>query len=414
MNAEDTRDSGCGERLLEDLLAQAHSATPMDLPVLVNRCAEAFGLGEIDIYLTDLQQRRLVGLTDGLATLDIDASVAGWCYRTVSLRIEDVETGFLCLWLPVVDGAERLGVLGVRTRSVDAVRLRRCRMLTGIVAMAITSKRAYSDSFARRARAERMQLPAEMLRAFLPPRTIGNAHVVSTAVLEPAYEIGGDAFDHSLTQSTLHAAILDAMGHDLASGLTTSVALAGCRNARRAGAGLLDLVETIDQALAQWLPDKYCTGILTQLDLATGLFSWSNCGHPPPVLIRGGRVVAGALERTPQPPMGLPARFSDDPRAVHELALEPGDRVLLYTDGVTEARTAGGGEFGMDRFTDSIILATASGELAAESLRRLIHAILDAEDSDLLDDATMLLIEWWPPTSGPGQTGQIGRRAAGQ
>lgn len=302
MNAEDTRDSGCGERLLEDLLAQAHSATPMDLPVLVNRCAEAFGLGEIDIYLTDLQQRRLVGLTDGLATLDIDASVAGWCYRTVSLRIEDVETGFLCLWLPVVDGAERLGVLGVRTRSVDAVRLRRCRMLTGIVAMAITSKRAYSDSFARRARAERMQLPAEMLRAFLPPRTIGNAHVVSTAVLEPAYEIGGDAFDHSLTQSTLHAAILDAMGHDLASGLTTSVALAGCRNARRAGAGLLDLVETIDQALAQWLPDKYCTGILTQLDLATGLFSWSNCGHPPPVLIRGGRVVAGALERTPSLP----------------------------------------------------------------------------------------------------------------
>lgn len=222
-----------------------------------------------------------------------------------------------------------LGVLGVRTRSVDAVRLRRCRMLTGIVAMAITSKRAYSDSFARRARVERMQLPAEMLRAFLPPRTIGNAHVVSTAVLEPAYEIGGDAFDHSLTQSTLHAAILDAMGHDLASGLTTSVALAGCRNARRAGAGLLDLVGTIDQALAQWLPDTFCTGILTQLDLASGVFR--------------------------------------------------------------------------DRFTDSIILATAAGELAAESLRRLIHSILDSEDSDLRDDATMLLVERWPPAVKPAQ-----------
>ncbi|MFG2721233.1 PP2C family protein-serine/threonine phosphatase [Streptomyces sp. NPDC048416] len=403
MSVDDTRDAGCGERLLEDLLAQAHSATPMDLPVLVNRCAEAFGLGEVVIYLTDLQQRSLIGLTEGLATLDIDTSVAGWCYRTVSQRIEDMETGVLCLWLPVVDGAERLGVLGVRTRSVDAVRLRRCRMLTGIVAMAITSKRAYSDSFARRARVERMQLPAEMLRAFLPPRTIGNAHVVSTAVLEPAYEIGGDAFDHSLTQSTLHATILDAMGHDLASGLTTSVALAGCRNARRAGAGLLDLVQTIDQALAQWLPDKYCTGILTQLDLASGLFRWCNCGHPPPVLIRDGRVVEGALERTAQPPMGLPARFSDDPRAVHELPLEPGDRVLLYTDGVTEARTANGGEFGMDRFTDSIILATAAGELAAESLRRLIHSILDTEDSDLRDDATMLLIEWWPPTTKPSR-----------
>ncbi|MEU9192312.1 PP2C family protein-serine/threonine phosphatase [Streptomyces hundungensis] len=401
MSGHNAGQAGGGERLLEELLAQAHSASPMGLPVLVNRCAEALGLGEVVIYLTDLQQRRLVALTDGLPALDIDETVAGWCYRTVSLRVEDVDTGVLCLWLPVVDGAERLGVMGVRTCSTDTVRLRRCRMLTGIVAMAITSKRAYSDSFARRARVERMQLPAEMLRAFLPPRTIGNDHVVSTAVLEPAYEIGGDAFDHSLTQSTLHAAILDAMGHDLASGLTTSVALAGCRNARRAGLGLIDLVETIDQALAQWLPDKYCTGILTQLDLDSGTFRWCNCGHPPPVLIRDGGVVHGALERTAQPPMGLPARFSDEPRAVHEVVLEPGDRVLLYTDGVTEARTAGGKEFGMDRFTDSIILATAAGELAAESLRRLIHAILDGDASDLRDDATMLLIEWWPPTTKP-------------
>ncbi|MEV6552405.1 PP2C family protein-serine/threonine phosphatase [Streptomyces sp. NPDC051597] len=401
MGRDGAENPECGERLLEELLAQAHAAPPMDLPALVNRCAEAYGLGEVVIYLTDLQQRRLVSLTEGVATLDIDTSIAGWCYRTVSLRMEDVETGVLCLWLPVVDGSERLGVLGVRTRSVDALRLRRCRILTQVVAMAITSKRAYSDSFVRKARAERMQLPAEMLRAFLAPRTIGNTHVVSTAVLEPAYEIGGDAFDHSLTQSTLHAAILDAMGHDLASGLTTSVALAGCRNARRAGAGLLDLVETIDQALGQWLPDKYCTGILTQLDLATGVFSWCNCGHPPPLLIRDGRVVDGALERTPQPPMGLPARFSTEPRAVHEITLEPGDRVLFYTDGVTEARTAGGGEFGIDRFTDSIILATAAGELAAETLRRLIHSILDSGENDLRDDATMLLIEWWAPSTRP-------------
>ncbi|WP_341868836.1 hypothetical protein [Streptomyces bobili] len=79
--------------------------------------------------------------------------------------------------------------------------------------MMTTSKRAYKDSFARRTRTEPMQLPAELLQAFLPPsRMIGNGHVVSTAVLEPAYELGGDAFDHCLTDTTLHATVIDAKG----------------------------------------------------------------------------------------------------------------------------------------------------------------------------------------------------------
>ncbi|CAM5389823.1 hypothetical protein SGLAM104S_08501 [Streptomyces glaucescens] len=115
--------------------------------------------------------------------------------------------------------------------------------------MMVTSKRAYKDSFVRRTRTEPMRLPAEMLRAFLPPRTIGTAHVVSTAVLEPAYDLGGDAFDHSLTETTLHASVFDAMGHNLASGLTTAVSLSACRNARRVGADLPDLVKCVDDAL---------------------------------------------------------------------------------------------------------------------------------------------------------------------
>lgn len=390
--------SGPAERLLDELLIEAHAAAPMDLPDLVDRCAAAIGLRQLAVYLVDLQQRHLVPLTDGLPSLDVDSTTAGSAYRTLSLRIEEESRAEgLTAWLPLVDGAERLGVLGIRTDLLDATRLRRCRMLASVLAMVITSKRAYSDSFARRARSEPMRLPAEMLRAFLPPRTIGNSQVVSTAVVEPAYRIGGDAFEHSLTQSTLHAAILDSMGHNLASGLTTAVAMAGCRNARRAGADLPQLVDTIDQALAQWLPDQYCTGILSQLDLSEGVFRWINCGHPPPLLIRDHRVLGNALERTPQPPMGLAAQFSDAPHEVNEEALEPGDRVLLYTDGVTEARVEGGAQLGLERFTDSIIRATAAGELAPEALRRLIHSILDRQRNQLRDDATILLIEWRPP-----------------
>ncbi|MFE7571759.1 PP2C family protein-serine/threonine phosphatase [Streptomyces sp. NPDC057539] len=388
---------GGAERLLETLLAEVHTVAPMDLPALVDRCAPLLGVENIVIYLVDLQQRHLTPLTHGPPTIALDTSTPGWAYRTIELRVEESPEGGLMAWLPLVDGAERLGILGIRTVALDPTRLRRCRMLASVLAMAITSKRAYSDTIARQSRTEPMDLPAEMLRALLPPRTIGNDHAVSTAVLEPAYHIGGDAFDHSLTKSTLHAAIFDAMGHNLASGLTTTVAVAGCRNARRAGAELPELVDTIDQALGQWLPDQYCTGVITQLDLADGVLHWCNCGHPPPLLIRGQRVLDAAMERPEQPPMGLPAQFSTAPRAAYETLLEPGDRVLLYTDGVTEARIEGGGRLGLRRFTDSIIRGAAAGERAPETLRRIIHSILDHQKDQLRDDATLLLIEWRPP-----------------
>jgi serine phosphatase RsbU (regulator of sigma subunit) len=296
-----------------------------------------------------------------------------------------------------VDGAERLGVLAVHAPSLTRAVLRRGRALATLLAMMITSTRAYQDTFVRRTRTSPMRLPAEMLRAFLPPRTIGTQHVVSTAVLEPAYEIGGDAFDHSLTDTTLQAAVLDAMGHDLASGLTTAVSLAACRNARRTGADLPELVECVDDALAHWLPDQFCTGVLAQLDLASGILRWSNCGHPTPLLIRDQRLLVDAMRRDPDPPMGLPSLLAGRQRQTHEIALKPGDRVLMYTDGVTEARGSDGTEFGLEQFADYIIRATAAGELAPETLRRLIHSILDSSTSRLRDDATILMFEWSRP-----------------
>ncbi|MET9494783.1 PP2C family protein-serine/threonine phosphatase [Streptomyces sp. NPDC006552] len=387
--------SESGDRLLGEFLADPRNA-PLDLATAVAHCAKALGLHGAVVYLADLQQRQLAPLNEVAPTLPIDGSLAGWTYRTESLRVEESDVGGLTAWLPMVDGAERLGVVAVRSPALDPLSLRRGRTLAHLCAMMVTSKRAYKDTYVRRARTRTMQLPAEMLRAYLPPRTIGTTHAVSTAVMEPAYEVGGDAFDHALTETTLHAGLLDAMGHDLASGLTSVVSLAACRNARRTGADLPELVESVDAALAQWLPDQFCTAVLAQLDLASGGLRWINCGHPAPLLIRDERLVAGAMERDADPPLGLPAGLSRTPRRVHEMRLEPGDRVLMYTDGVTEARTQNGGELGLDQFAEYVIRATAAGELAPETLRRLIHSIVDAQDSRLRDDATILMFEWRP------------------
>jgi serine phosphatase RsbU (regulator of sigma subunit) len=95
--------------------------------------------------------------------------------------------------------------------------------------------------------------------------------------------------------------------------------------------------------------------------------------------------------------MGQPFLLAGRQRKTHDIALKPGDRVLMYTDGVTEARSGDGGEFGLEQFADYVIRAMAAGEPAPETLRRLIRSILESPTSRLRDDATILMFEWTPP-----------------
>jgi hypothetical protein len=388
-----------GELLFQDLVRAVHRSGPTEVLKAADRYGTAIGLGKITVHLVDLQQRQLVPLTGG-PILDVESTVAGEAYRSDTLRLVEGGTDALSLWLPLKDASDRIGVLHIRTSHLDEPTLRRCQALADLLALVVTSKRAYSDTYVRRTRARNVQLRTEMLRAFLPPRTLGTRRGLSTAVLEPAYELGGDAFDHSITRDTLHAVILDAMGHDLASGLTASVAMAGARGARRNGADLAELTGSVERALVTWLPERFCTAIFATLDLSTGVFSWANCAHPAPLLIRRQRLVEEAMERTPELPLGLDGMApQNSPRTVHEIALEPGDQVLLYTDGVTEAHDSEGRMFGLERFADFVSRATSADEPAPETLRRLIHAITDHQRGSFTDDATIMLLEWTPDGS---------------
>jgi serine phosphatase RsbU (regulator of sigma subunit) len=122
--------------------------------------------------------------------------------------------------------------------------------------------------------------------------------------------------------------------------------------------------------------------------LGAGRLEWSCAGHPPPLLLRGRKVVA-ELANDPVLPFGLRGR----PK-LGSADLEPGDAVLLYTDGVTEARAADGDLFGLDRLTDLLEQEAASGRPPEEMLRRLVRALLEHQNGGLRDDATLLLVQW--------------------
>ncbi|MYV71735.1 SpoIIE family protein phosphatase, partial [Streptomyces sp. SID2131] len=92
----------------------------------------------------------------------------------------------------------------------------------------------------------------------------------------------------------------------------------------------------------------------------------------------------------------------ESPPTEHTERLQPGDRILLYSDGVTEARSSGGDFYGEERLADTVIRATAAGAPAPEALRRLVQGLRQHQGHKLRDDATILLTEWHPSGRGGG------------
>lgn len=180
------------------------------------------------------------------------------------------------------------------------------------------------------------------------------------------------------------------MGHGLGAGVLAAVTIAAYRNARRSGRGLTAAVLDIDAVMAEEFgPDKFVTGVLAELDLSSGRFRWVNCGHPHPLLVRGRRTLV-PLACPPALPLGLGITEVQ----VCEEWLEPGDRLLLYSDGVVEARNAQGEFFGVERLAHFIIRESASGQAAPQVMRRLTQALLTHQTDCLQDDATNVLVEW--------------------
>jgi serine phosphatase RsbU (regulator of sigma subunit) len=191
--------------------------------------------------------------------------------------------------------------------------------------------------------------------------------VVIAGLLEPAYEVAGDAFDYALNGDTAHLAVIDPVGHDLTASVLAALTVGSYRHSRRAGLDLAATHAAMDQTIAtQFGGERFVTGQLGQLDCRTGRLQWINAGHPLPLLVRGAKVV-DTLACHPAPPLGL--GFGQPEIAT--AALEPDDRVLFYTDGVVEGRNLAGEPFGEERLADLLVRQTLAGQPAAETMRRL-------------------------------------------
>ncbi|MEP7019586.1 MAG: PP2C family protein-serine/threonine phosphatase [Pseudonocardiales bacterium] len=387
-----------GDRPIGAILRANQSAPPDELVETLALAVAGLGGTDVVLYLVDYAHVALMPHPDELPhgvqpeQAAVDGSMAGRAFASGEPMASERDDGWH-VWVPVTERTNQLGVLSMTlpTWNDDVESL--CTELGLVAAHLVVTSAQYTDLPHLMRRRQNMDLAAEMQWSLLPPLSFSAATTTVAGLLEPAYEVGGDCFDYAYNDGILDLAVFDAVGHGVASSVLASLLMGAYRHGRRDGEDLRQLVETIDSAvLTCGGSAPFATGMLARFDIAAGQLTWISCGHPQPIVVRRGSTL-DEMEIVPALPLGLGSLAS----VVGDLVtvdLEPGDGVLLYTDGVVEARAVDGELFGEERLRDLLAREHLSGGRPQEVVRRLVRSTLSHAATRLHDDATLLYLRW--------------------
>jgi serine phosphatase RsbU (regulator of sigma subunit) len=316
--------------------------------------------------------------------LPFDGGPQEQALRAQHVLVEDVGDQHV-VRAPVTQRGEAIGLLEIALSAApnDAVAQRVSRA-AHTLAFVVIANRRHTDLFEWGQRTTPFTLAAEIQRRLLPASFTCEADSFTLAAwLEPAASIGGDTFDYSVARGLLHLSITDAVGHGVHSALTATLCVSALRNARRRGGTLLEQAQAADDALLDnaSVRSPFATGFLGRLDLSTGTVGVVNAGHPTPLLLSGGVTQAVALPANR--PFGV---LRHKPYRAAEIKLQPGDRLVLLTDGMLERGAA------------ALDLSARLQDLSAlhprEVVRVLGDLVLEVAGPVLPDDACLMVLDW--------------------
>jgi sigma-B regulation protein RsbU (phosphoserine phosphatase) len=228
---------------------------------------------------------------------------------------------------------------------------------------------------------------SQEIQAALMPKALPEVEGLDLAIAwKPARTVGGDYFD-VLKFSDRHTAfcIADVAGKGMPAALLMSNVQAVLKSFASDVVGPDELCARVNNVMCDNIVShRFITCFYALLDNQNRKLSYTNAGHCPPMLIRDGaclRLKEGG------PVLGI---FPNRPYVEGNIELQHGDCLVLFTDGVTEARNSTGREFGEDRLQK---LLTGSSKLRAADLRdRIMEAVNEFTEGEVYDDATLMVV----------------------
>ncbi|MGI8656749.1 MAG: SpoIIE family protein phosphatase [Pyrinomonadaceae bacterium] len=350
-----------------------------------NQIGELGEVGEIRVSRTVLNE--VIG--EGKSVLTSNAQTDPR-FMSTTMTMQGIRS---VLAVPLGVGEKVFGIIYADSPIADARftedHLKVLTTLASVAAIRVENARLVEQHVERERFTRELQLAREIQQRFQPTSAPPCPGYELQGISFPCYEIGGDYYDFIQREDgRLVIALGDVSGKGTAAALLMSSLHAAIHAQALSNNSLSDIISAVNRYLAANIPsNRFVTLFYAELDPQNGALSFLNAGHNPPLIVRA----AGTMEQLDSGglPLGImpDARFSEG-----RTQLQPGDALVIYSDGVSESTDPHGEEFGATRLYEAVagnLAATASG------LRDCIESAITkfAQGTPSADDITLVIVK---------------------
>jgi serine phosphatase RsbU (regulator of sigma subunit) len=235
-----------------------------------------------------------------------------------------------------------------------------------------------------------IKLAAEVQKHFLPTQELKRGKIQGTARQLQARIVGGDWYDHYYTNEHFLVSVGDASGKGIYAALLATMVQSHMRSAYLGTKSLESALSKINEEILQEFGEEhFATLLVAEVKPETGVIRIINCGHEQPLLYKKQEKSWQITKTNPTVPLGIDSQLFK-PKSF-EVVLQPGDKLLIYTDGLRDNQNLNKERFSIERVLE--ILNQTQATDIKNICDKLIQTLLDFCEGNLSDDVTLLGLE---------------------